>query len=61
MATVRFKVKAVLCPSIIDKVFDFCENRECKFGSQSKLKQLKINTTQFGTESTNNVGKKIWD
>ena len=54
----RFKVKVVLPPSVIVKVFDFCENLECIFRIHRKLEQPKINTTQLGTDSITNVGEK---
>lgn len=55
----RFKVKVVLPPSVIGRVFDFCENLECIFRIHSKLEQPKINITQLGTDSITNVGEKI--
>ena len=55
----RFKVKAVLPPSVIGKVLEFCENLECIFRIHRKLDQPKINRTQLGTDSITNVGEKF--
>ena len=56
-----FKVKIGIAPIITKEIFTFVENNTHNLRSGTHLSKVNVHSTQYGTESTGNLGAKIWN
>ena len=54
------KVKNGLSPIIMNKVFNFRENKSCRLRSGIHLASRNAHTAHFGTDSISSLGPKLW-
>ena len=56
-----FKAKIGIDPIIINKIFTFVKNNTYNLRSGKHLSRVNVHSTQYGTESTGNLGAKVWN
>ena len=60
LATEIFKVKIGIAPKIMNEIITFIEKNTYNLRSGMHLTRVNVHSTQCGTESTGNIGAKIW-
>ena len=55
-----FKVKNGLSPTIVNKVFNFQENKSYNLRSGIRLASRNAYTPHFGTDTISSLGRKLW-
>ena len=56
-----FKVKVGIAPIIMNEIFTFVENSIYNLRSGMHLRRVNMHSTQYGMESIDNLGAKIWN
>ena len=56
-----FKAKIGIDPIIINKIFTFVKNNTYNLRSDKHLSRVNVHSTQYSTESTGNLGAKVWN